>query len=212
MMLSLNLPFGKRRGRSGGCFRAEIAFIPDRARWARSSTIDHALCRDGPEKGTHTAIPMLIAEELEVDLEAECAAEHAPHNEKLYANPLLGVQATGNARTARNPRARWQPLRQAGATARTMLVAVAAKKWNVDPTSCRAQSAEVLHSPSGRRIRSYGALDAGAARMSVPENVVLEQPRGILKQLSWHPGEASRYAGKGQRNGGLWHRRTAAPA
>jgi isoquinoline 1-oxidoreductase beta subunit len=57
-----------------------------------------------------------------------------------------------------------------------MLVAVAAKKWNVDPTSCRAQSGEVLHSPSGRRIK-YGALAVDAARMSVPENVVLKQPQ-----------------------------------
>ena len=83
-----------------------------------------------------------------------------------------GVQATGNSNAIRGA---WQPLRQAGATARTMLVAAAAKRWNVDPASCRAQSGEVLHAPTGRRI-SYGELAADAARMPVPENVALKRP------------------------------------
>ena len=87
-------------------------------------------------QGTYTSIPMLIAEELEVDLK-QVRLEHAPPNDKLYMNPLLGVQATGNSNAIRGA---WQPLRQAGATARTMLVAAAAKRWNVDPASCRAQS------------------------------------------------------------------------
>jgi CO/xanthine dehydrogenase Mo-binding subunit len=88
-------------------------------------------------QGTYTSIPMLIAEELEVDL-SQVRLEHAPPNEKLYGNPLLGgVQATGNSNAIR---AAWQPLRQAGAIARTMLVSAAAKRWNVDPASCRAQS------------------------------------------------------------------------
>src|SRR6266550_5778651 len=73
-------------------------------------------------QGTYTSIPMLIAEELEVDLK-QVRLEHAPPNEKLYANPLLGVQATGNSNAIRGA---WQPLRQAGAIARTMLVAAAA--------------------------------------------------------------------------------------
>src|SRR5438034_1088347 len=122
-------------------------------------------------QGTYTSIPMLIAEELEVDLK-QVRLEHAPPNEKLYANPLLGVQATGNSNAIRGA---WQPLRQAGATARTMLVSAAAKRWNVDAASCRAQSGEVRHAPSGRRLK-YGELAADAARMPVPEKVVLKQP------------------------------------
>src|SRR5215831_44129 len=87
-------------------------------------------------QGTYTSIPMLIAEELEVDLK-DIRVEHAPPNAKLYGNPLLGgLQATGNSNAIR---AAWQPLRQAGAVARTMLVSAAAKRWNVDPTSCRAE-------------------------------------------------------------------------
>jgi isoquinoline 1-oxidoreductase subunit beta len=123
-------------------------------------------------QGTYTSIPMLIAEELEVDLQ-QVRVEHAPPNEKLYGNPLLGgVQATGNSNAIR---ASWQPLRQAGATARTMLVAAAAKRWSVDPASCRAQSGEVLHAATGRRAR-YGELAADAARMPVPESVALKRP------------------------------------
>jgi len=121
-------------------------------------------------QGTYTSIPMLIAEELEVDVK-QVHLEHAPPNEKLYANPLLGVQATGNSNAIRGA---WQPLRQAGAASRVMLVAAAAKRWNVDPASCRAQSGEVLHIATGRTFK-YGELAGDAASMSVPQNVALKR-------------------------------------
>jgi isoquinoline 1-oxidoreductase beta subunit len=128
-------------------------------------------------QGTYTSIPMLIAEELEVDLK-QVRLEHAPPNEKLYANPLLGVQATGNSNAIRGA---WQPLRQAGATARAMLVSAAAKRWNVDPASCRAQGGEVRHAPTRRRLK-YGELAGDAAGMPVPENVALK-PRKDFKLI-----------------------------
>lgn len=121
-------------------------------------------------QGTYTSIPMLIAEELEVDLR-QVRLEHAPPDEKRYANPLLGVQATGNSNAIRGA---WKPLRQAGATARTMLVAAAAKRWNVDPASCRAQSGTVIHTATGRRF-GYGELAADAARIPMPKDVALKQ-------------------------------------
>jgi len=124
-------------------------------------------------QGTYTSIPMLIAEELEVDL-AQIRLEHAPPNERLYGNPLFGgIQATGNSNAIR---ASWEPLRQAGATARTMLVAAAARRWNVEPASCRAQSGEVLHEATGRRA-TYRELAADAARMPVPNRVALKRPQ-----------------------------------
>ena len=99
--------------------------------------------------------------------------EHAPPNERLYGNPLVGgVQVTGGSNAIRGA---WQPLRQAGVVARTMLVSAAAKRWNVDAASCRAQNGEVLHAPTGRSIK-YGALATEAARMPVPERIVLKQP------------------------------------
>ena len=99
--------------------------------------------------------------------------EHAPPNEKLYANPLLGVQATGNSNAIRGA---WKPMRQAGAIARTMLVAAAARALERRSGVCRAQSGEVLHS-ADRAKRSYGELAADAARLPVPMNVALKDPQ-----------------------------------
>src|SRR6267142_2444534 len=168
LMLSLRLPLA-----GSDVAAADDGFVPDA--FVRIGT-DGQVLLTMPYvemgQGTYTSIPMLIAEELEVDL-SQVRLEHAPPNEKLYGNPLLGgIQATGNSNAVR---ASWQPLRQAGATARTMLVAAAAKRWNVDPGSCRAQSSEVLHALTGRRVR-YGELAADAAGMPVPENVALKRP------------------------------------
>src|SRR5262249_54309668 len=82
------------------------------------------------------------------------------------------IQATGDSTAIR---AAWQPLREAGAAARSMLVAAAAKRWNVDPASCRAQGGEVIHAPTGRRLK-YGELAAAAARMPLPDKVALKRP------------------------------------
>jgi isoquinoline 1-oxidoreductase beta subunit len=125
-------------------------------------------------QGTYTSIPMLIAEELEVNL-TQVRLEHAPANENLYANPLLGVQATGNSNAMRGG---WKPLREAGAVARMMLIAAAAKRWDVDSASCNAQAGEVIHAPTGRRLK-YGELAADAANMSVPAGVSLRAPEAF---------------------------------
>ncbi|TPK86249.1 xanthine dehydrogenase family protein molybdopterin-binding subunit [Mesorhizobium sp. B2-4-12] len=122
-------------------------------------------------QGTYTSIPMLIAEELEVEL-GQVRLEHAPPNEKLYANPLIGVQATGNSNAIRGA---WKPLRQAGAAARQMLISAAATRWNVDPATCHAERGEVIHAATGRRL-GFGELGTDAARMPIPENVALKLP------------------------------------
>ena len=167
LMLSLSLPFGNSEAEAADAFvpNAFIRIEPDGQIVLTTPYVEMG-------QGTYTSIPMLIAEELEVDLK-QVHLDHAPPNEKFYANPLLGVQATGNSNAMRGA---WQPMRQAGATARTMLVAAAAKKWNVEPASCRAQNGEVHHAPTGRSIK-YGALAADAARMPVPENITLKQPK-----------------------------------
>jgi isoquinoline 1-oxidoreductase subunit beta len=157
LMLGLHLPFANDAAKATGAGGfAPNAFI----RIGSDGQIVLTMPYVEMGQGTYTSIPMLIAEELEVDLE-QVQLEHAPPNEKLYANPLLGVQATGNSNAIRGA---WKPLRQAGATARTMLVAAAAARWNVDPASCRAQSGEVLHPLTGRRL-AYGAVSADAAHM-----------------------------------------------
>jgi isoquinoline 1-oxidoreductase subunit beta len=169
LMLSLSLPFT-----SGEAEAAEPdGFAPNAfVRIGGDGQIVLTMPYVEMGQGTYTSIPMLIAEELEVDLK-QVRLEHAPPNAKLYGNPLLGgEQATGNSNAIR---AAWQPLRQAGAIARTMLVSAAAKRWNVDPASCRAQSGEVLHASTGRSIK-YGELAAAAARMPVPQTVALKRP------------------------------------
>ena len=168
-MLSLSLPLANSVAEAADSF-APSAFV----RIGGDGQIVLTMPYVEMGQGTYTSIPMLIAEELEVELK-QVQLEHAPPNEKLYANPLLGVQATGNSNAIRGA---WKPLREAGATARTMLVSAAAKRWNVDPASCRAQSGEVLHAPTGRRIK-YGELAADAARMPVPDNVVLKRPEAF---------------------------------
>src|ERR1700720_747805 len=167
LMLSVSFPFGGGDAKAAGEGFAPNAFVQIGSDGQIVLTMPYVEMG----QGTYTSIPMLIAEELEVDLK-QVRLEHAPPNEKLYANPLLGVQATGNSNAMRGA---WKPLRQAGATARTMLVAAAAKRWNVDPASCRAQDGEVLHPPTGRRAK-YGELAADAAHMPVPENVSLKRP------------------------------------
>jgi isoquinoline 1-oxidoreductase beta subunit len=169
LMLSLRLPIasGKAEAADADGF-APNAFI----RIADDGQIVLTMPYVEMGQGTYTSIPMLIAEELEVDLK-QVRLEHAPPNEQLYGNPVLGgVQATGGSTTIR---ASWKPLRQAGAIARTMLVSAAAQRWNVDPASCRAQGGEVLHAATGRSIK-YGDLAADAARIPVPESVMLKRP------------------------------------
>ena len=123
-------------------------------------------------QGTHTSMSMLLAEELEVTPE-QVRLEHAPPDDKLYANPLFGEQITGASSSIRMF---YEPLRRAGATARAMLIAAAAASWNVDAASCRARKGVVTHTPTGRTL-SYGALAAQAATVPVPDKIALKDPK-----------------------------------
>ena len=123
-------------------------------------------------QGVYTSIPMLLAEELEVPLDA-VRIEHAPPDAKLFSDPLLGGQLTGGSTSIRYA---WKPLREAGATARTMLVSAAAQQWSVDPSSCHAEGGAVVHAASGRRA-NYGDLVDAAAKLPVPQNVAIKDPK-----------------------------------
>jgi isoquinoline 1-oxidoreductase subunit beta len=139
-------------------------------------------------QGTYTSLPMLIAEELEVDLSA-ITVEPAPPDPAVYGFPVdadvygfavdpaahgfAHDQSTGTSLSIIQC---WQPLRQAGASARVMLIGAAAKRWGVPPGACRAAQGEVIHEASGRRL-SYGTLAAAAARLPVPPAPPLKQPK-----------------------------------
>ncbi|HEX4600884.1 MAG TPA: xanthine dehydrogenase family protein molybdopterin-binding subunit [Gemmatimonadales bacterium] len=125
-------------------------------------------------QGTYTSMSMLLAEELEVGL-SQVRLEHAPPSDRLYAEPSFGVQETGGSTSVRG---NWEPLRRAGASARSVLIAAAAQTWQVDPTACHAVRGEVVHGPTGRRLR-YGALVDKAATLPVPDHVPLKDPKAF---------------------------------
>ena len=122
-------------------------------------------------QGTFTAMPMLLAEELSVDL-AKVMLEQAPADNTLYSDPMLGGQVTGGSTSVR---ASWKPLREAGAAARMVLVSAAAQQWQVEPGACRAVNGSVTHPPSGR-ILNYGELVDAAARLAAPARIELKKP------------------------------------
>jgi isoquinoline 1-oxidoreductase beta subunit len=125
-------------------------------------------------QGVYTSIAMIMAEELDADF-AQLTLEHAPPDEAHYANPMLGVQATGNSNSIR---AFWKPLRTAGATTRAILVIAAAQQWGVDATSCSTAAGQVVHAESGRKL-GYGALAPRAASIKPPANVPLKDPKNF---------------------------------
>jgi isoquinoline 1-oxidoreductase subunit beta len=120
-------------------------------------------------QGVYTAVAMILAEEMDADF-ARVTLEHAPPSDKLYANPIFGIQVTGNSNSIR---AFWDSLRKAGATARAMLVIAAAQEWKVDPASCHAVNSQVIHDASGR-ILAYGALVDAAGSVTPPQNPPLK--------------------------------------
>jgi isoquinoline 1-oxidoreductase subunit beta len=126
-------------------------------------------------QGVYTSIPMILAEELDADF-SKVVLEHAPPSDKLYGNPLFGIQATGNSDSIR---AWWPHLRNAGASARAMLVQAAAQQWQVEPASCTTSKGEVTHTESGRKL-SYGALAIAAASQAPPKDVALKDPKNFV--------------------------------
>src|SRR5207248_805014 len=123
-------------------------------------------------QGTYTSMSMLLAEELEVDL-GDVRVEHAPPDDARYAEPRFGVQETGGSTSVRG---NWEPLRRAGAAARSLLVAAAAETWNVDPATCSAAKGTVIHGPTNRSV-GYGALVDKAATLRAPGPVRLKDPK-----------------------------------
>jgi isoquinoline 1-oxidoreductase subunit beta len=122
-------------------------------------------------QGVYTSVAMILAEELDAAFD-QVALEAAPPSDALYGNPLFGIQVTGNSNSIR---AFWNPLRKAGAGARAVLVQAAAQTWAVDPSTCRTDSSEVFHDPSGRKL-AYAELVDRAVGMTPPQNPPLKLP------------------------------------
>jgi isoquinoline 1-oxidoreductase subunit beta len=120
-------------------------------------------------QGVHTAIPMLIAEELDADWSRVRVEQSGV--DKAFVNPIFGIQATGGSTAVRG---HWEPMRKAGAAARAMLVAAAAQSWKADAADCRTEKGMVIHK-SGKKL-SYGALADKAAKLTPPKEVKLKDP------------------------------------
>lgn len=119
-------------------------------------------------QGVFTALPMLIAEELNVDINTVKVAT-APAN-PAYVNGLLGAQITGGSTAIRDA---WEKLRIGGAQVRTMLVQAAANKWGVDASTLKAENGIVS---GGGKQATYGELAAAASSIPVPKEVTLKDP------------------------------------
>jgi isoquinoline 1-oxidoreductase beta subunit len=123
-------------------------------------------------QGSMTSAPMLVAEELECDWK-RVKIEYASANANVKRKRAWGDMASVGSRTIRNSQ---EYLRKAGATAREMLVAAAAKQWNVPASECTAQSSFITHGPSKRRV-SFGKVAEAAAKLDAPKEVKLKDPK-----------------------------------
>jgi isoquinoline 1-oxidoreductase beta subunit len=127
-------------------------------------------------QGVYTSLPMLVAEELEVDL-ASVRIGAPPENPAGWSRRM----GTGGSSSVRSS---YEMLRKAGATGREMLVAAAAQQWRVHPSTCRAEHGAVIHTPSKRKL-TYGQLASRAATLPVPHDPPLKDPKDF--RLLGHP-------------------------
>ena len=175
LLLSLSVPLALRPARASdgvGQVFAPNAFI----RIDRQGSVTLVMPMVEMGQGTYTSLPMLLAEELEVPLE-QVRLEHAPANDALYANAILHVQSTGLSSSIR---AFWTPMRQAGAVGRTLMIAAAAKQWQIEPGHCYARGGRVFEAGTNRSS-SYGQLVETAATLPVPaaDKVPLKDPHNF---------------------------------
>ncbi|WP_028312219.1 xanthine dehydrogenase family protein molybdopterin-binding subunit [Derxia gummosa] len=120
-------------------------------------------------QGVQTALPMLIAEELDCDWR-KIKPELAPAGD-AYKDPVFGIQMVGGSNSIKNS---WLHYRTLGATARALLVNAAAQRWKLDVASLRTADGAVI-APDGKRLR-YGELAESAAGIALPETVMLKKP------------------------------------
>jgi isoquinoline 1-oxidoreductase subunit beta len=168
LMLGVALPGAVSDANAAGMLYTPNAWV----HIADDNAITLLSARSEMGQGVYTSMPMLIAEELNVDIRA-IKVSIAPPNQKLYGNALLGgPQLTGGSSSVRDG---WEKLRIAGAQVRMMLISAAAQKWNIPESQLRAENGRVL-GPKGRKA-TYGQLAAAASKLPVPDKVVLKDPK-----------------------------------
>jgi len=163
LALGFYLPNGPRVARAAAPTHSPNAWV----KIGTDNSITIMCARSEMGQDVYTSMPILVAEELEVDM-SKIKVEFAPPAE-VYINALLGGQLTGGSTSVRDA---WEKLRKAGASARMMIVAAAASDWNVDAGQCKAANGMVT-GPGGKKA-TYGSLAAKAATMEVPKDVPLK--------------------------------------
>lgn len=121
-------------------------------------------------QGVHTALPMLIAEELDADW-SQVRGALAPAGD-AFKDPAFGMQMTGGSGSVAHS---FMQYREIGAKARAMLIAAAAQQWNVKPEQCRTENGFVI-GPAGQKA-NYGSLADAAMKLPVPATVTLKDPK-----------------------------------
>ncbi len=150
-------------------FAGEVAATPfEPNAWLRidtSGVVTVTIGKVEMGQGVRTALPMILAEELDADWSKVKAEQGDAHSK-------YGRMTTGGSASVRTA---WETLRKAGASAREMLVAAAAQTWNVPASDCRTENGMVIHA-SGKKL-SYGELASKAATMAVPQQPKLKEPK-----------------------------------
>jgi isoquinoline 1-oxidoreductase beta subunit len=168
LMLGFSVPGPQGEARAAGMMYTPNAWV----HIADDNTITLISARSEMGQGVYTSMPMLIAEELNVDIR-KIQVSIAPPNAKVYGNALLGgPQLTGGSTSVRDG---WEKLRTAGAQVREMLISAAATQWNVDRSTLKAVNGMVI-APNGKKA-TYGQLAAAASQLPVPEKVALKDPK-----------------------------------
>ena len=168
LALGFDIPLGSRPANASAMAREITVWVviePD-------DTVIIRVAKSEMGQGSFTALPMLVAEELECDWR-KVKAEFAPPHENRRRNRAWGNMSTGASRSIS---ASQSDLRRAGATAREMLIAAAAARWNVPGGECSAANSTITHRPSGRTV-TFGGIAADAAAVTPPEKVALKAPK-----------------------------------
>lgn len=153
--------------KDGGVISEEAVFEPNA--WVKitsDDTITVYMPRSEMGQKVWTALPMILADELEADWSKVKVTQG-------HLNEAYGNQTTGGSKSVRT---NYDALRKAGATAREMLITAAANTWGVPRAECRAESNQIIHTPTGKKL-SYGDLVPATTDVPVPDNAPLKDPK-----------------------------------
>ncbi len=172
LVLGFVLPTGGRFARAADAAKPTVYAPNAFLRVAPDNTVTVLVNRLEFGQGVHTALPMVIADELDADW-SQVRGELAPAAD-VYKDPAFGIQMTGGSGTIAHS---FTQYREVGARARAMLVQAAAQQWKVDPSRCRTAKG-VVYGPAGQKA-TYGSLAEAAMALPVPQTVTLKDQKAF---------------------------------